>query len=47
MSISMQDHIEQHPEFASKIKGDPIELLKAIKVSMHVLSRKESVVVLI
>jgi hypothetical protein len=24
MTISMQYRIEQHPEFASKIKGDPI-----------------------
>jgi hypothetical protein len=42
MTISMQDRIEQqHPEFASKIKGDPIELLKAIKVSMHETTRSQ------
>jgi hypothetical protein len=41
MSISMQDRIEQHPEFASKIKGDAIELLKAIKLSMHETTRSQ------
>jgi hypothetical protein len=33
--------IEQHPEFASKIKGDAIELLKAIKLSMHETTRSQ------
>ena len=41
MSASMRDRIEQHPEFASKIKGDAIELLKAIKVSMHETTRSQ------
>ena len=31
----MQHHIEEHPEFDSKIQNDPIELLKAIKIVMH------------
>ena len=35
MTVPMQSRIEQHPEFLSKIKGDAIELLKAIKTSMH------------
>jgi len=35
MSKSMMYKVEQHPEFASKIKGDPVELLKAIKLLMH------------
>ena len=32
---TMQHHIEEHPEFDSKIQNDPIELLKAIKIVMH------------
>jgi hypothetical protein len=31
----MQEGIKQHPDFASKIYNDPIELLKAIKILMH------------
>ncbi len=41
MTVSMIDRIEQHPEFASKIKGDAIELLKAIKISMHETTRSQ------
>jgi hypothetical protein len=31
----MQEGIKQHPDFASKIYNDPIELLKVIKILMH------------
>jgi hypothetical protein len=31
----MQEGIKQHPDFASKIYNDPIELLKVIKFLMH------------
>jgi hypothetical protein len=32
---TMQDRIEEHPEFETKIRDDPIELLEKIKVLMH------------
>jgi hypothetical protein len=35
MSITMQNRIEQHPAYLTTIKGNAIELLKAIKASMH------------
>jgi hypothetical protein len=35
MSTSMVNRIEQHPDYATKIKNNPIELLKAIRASMH------------
>jgi hypothetical protein len=31
----MQNRIEQHPEYASKIKNNPFELMLAIRASMH------------
>jgi hypothetical protein len=34
-STTMQDRIEEHPDFEDKIRDNPIELLKAIKVLMH------------
>jgi hypothetical protein len=35
MSSTMQNRIEQHPEYASKIKNNPVELMLAIQASMH------------
>jgi hypothetical protein len=32
---AMQSRIEEHPDYASKIRNDAIELLKAIKILMH------------
>ena len=32
---TMQNRIEEHPDFESTIQDDPIELLKAIKILMH------------
>ena len=32
---TMQNRVEEHPEFESKIRDNPIELLKAVKVLMH------------
>ena len=32
---TMQNRIEEHPDFTTKLQDDPIELLKAIKVLMH------------
>lgn len=32
---TMQNRIQEHPDCESKIRDDPIELLKAIKVPMH------------
>ncbi|MGL5936769.1 MAG: hypothetical protein ACRCZI_14235, partial [Cetobacterium sp.] len=32
---AMQSRIEEHPDYAGKIRNDPIELLKAIKILMH------------
>jgi hypothetical protein len=32
---TMQNRIEEHPEFESTIHDDPIELLNKIKVLMH------------
>ena len=32
---TMQNRIEEHPDFESKIQDNPIELLKAIKILMH------------
>ena len=34
-NTTMQHRVEEHPEFENKIRNDPIELLKAIKVLMH------------
>ena len=34
-SKAMQHRVEEHPDYESKIKNDPIELLKAIKILMH------------
>jgi hypothetical protein len=31
----MQNRIEEHPEFDSKIDNDPIALLEVIKILMH------------
>jgi hypothetical protein len=31
----IQDRITGHPEFKSKIKNDPIELLKAVKILIN------------
>jgi hypothetical protein len=31
----MQNRIEEHPDYESKIQDDPIELLEKIKVLMH------------
>jgi uncharacterized membrane protein len=31
----MQNHIEQHPEYASKIKNNLVKLMLAIRASMH------------
>jgi hypothetical protein len=35
MTTTMQNRIEQHPEYASKIKNNPVELMLAICASMH------------
>jgi hypothetical protein len=35
MTITMQNRIEQHPDYASKIKNNPVELMLAIHASMH------------
>jgi hypothetical protein len=35
----MRDRVEEHPEFATKILNDPIELLRAIKVRIHAPKR--------
>ena len=32
---TIQHRIEEHPDFESKIRDDPIELLAAIKILMH------------
>ncbi len=32
---TMQVHVEEHKDFESKIRDDPIELLKAIQILMH------------
>jgi hypothetical protein len=32
---TMQSRVEEHPEFETSIKNDPIKLLEAIKVLMH------------
>ena len=34
-SIGMQSWVMEHPDYENKIKNDPIELLKAIKILMH------------
>jgi hypothetical protein len=34
-TTAMQSRIKEHPEFESKIRDDPIELLKAIKILMQ------------
>ena len=34
-NVTMQHRVEEHPDYESKIRNDPIELLKAIKVLMH------------
>ncbi len=31
----MQSRVEEHPDFESEIKNDPIKLLEVIKVLMH------------
>ena len=31
----MENRVEEYPEFKTKIRDNPIELLKAIKVLMH------------
>ena len=31
----MRDRVEAHPDFDSKIKDNPVELLKAIRVLTH------------
>ena len=38
-SKTKQNRIEEHPDFESVIRDDPIELLKAIKVLMHETAR--------
>ena len=38
---TMQTRIEEHPEFATKIRNDPIALLAAIKESMHTPVRSQ------
>ena len=38
-SKTIQNRIEEHPDFESVIRDDPIELLKAIKVLMHETAR--------
>ena len=38
-SKTIQNRIEEHPDFESVIRDDPIELLKAIKVLMHEIAR--------
>jgi hypothetical protein len=35
MTYTMQNRIEQHLEYAAKIKNDPVELMLAIRASMH------------
>ena len=37
----MQDRIQEHPEFKTKIKGNPIELLSAIKVLVYAPRRAQ------
>jgi hypothetical protein len=37
----MQDRIEEHPEFLTKLKGNPIELLNAIKILVHAPRRAQ------
>ena len=41
MTKGMQDKIEQHPEYNTTIKKNPIELLKAIKILMHDTMRSQ------
>jgi hypothetical protein len=38
-SKTMQQRVEEDPEFEDKIRDDPIELLKALKVLMHDTAR--------
>ena len=40
-SRTMQQRIEEHPDFTSKIEDDPIALLEAIKVLMHTTVRAQ------
>jgi hypothetical protein len=35
MTATMQNRIEQHPDYASKIKNNPVELVLVIRSSMH------------
>jgi hypothetical protein len=35
MTATMQNRIEQHPDYESKIKNNPVELMLAIRASMH------------
>jgi hypothetical protein len=41
MTETMRTRIEQHPDYLSKIKGDSVELIKAIKSSMHETTRAQ------
>jgi hypothetical protein len=41
MTPAMVQRIEQHPEYATKIRNDPIELLLAIRASMHEAVRSQ------
>ena len=41
MSTSMIERIERHPDYLTRIKGDAIELIKAIKSCMHETTRSQ------
>ena len=40
-STAMQKRVEQHPDFKTKIKDDPIALLEVIKTLMHATVRAQ------
>ena len=44
MTTEMQDKIQQHPEYTTKLEQDPVELLKAIKEMMHKTIRLQNTV---
>jgi hypothetical protein len=45
MSVTMITRIEQHPDFAGTIKNSAVELLKAIKASMHETVRAQKPII--
>jgi hypothetical protein len=38
---AMRDRVEEHPEFTTKIRKDPIELLKVVMKLMHATRRAQ------